>query len=127
MCKGSGGECCPHLTVLSVYTPQIGLEESPQRRHFFDCLDTLISKLPHKEIVIPCGDWNGHIGREGSAYKGADRGYGFGERNADGDRVLDFAAANDFVIWNFSFDKRDIHLIIYQSGNAKTQICSILL
>ena len=48
-------------------------------------------------------------------------------RNADGDRVLEFAVANDFVIGNTFFVKRDSHLITYQSGNAKTQIDFILL
>ena len=54
-------------------------------------------------------------------------GSGYGERNADGDRVLEFAVANDFVIGNTFFIKRDCHLITYQSGNAKTQIDFILL
>ena len=52
---------------------------------------------------------------------------GYGERNADGDRVLEFAVANNFVIGNTFFVKRDSHLITYQSGNAKTQIDFILL
>ena len=40
---------------------------------------------------------------------------------------LEFAVANDFVIGNTFFVKRDSHLITYQSGNAKTQIDFILL
>ena len=42
-------------------------------------------------------------------------------------RVLEFAVANDFVIGNTFFVKRNCHLITYQSGNAKTQIDFILL
>ena len=83
--------------------------------------------LPDKEIFIPCGDWNGHVGREAAGYEGVHGGSGYGERNADGDRVLEFAVANDFVIGNTFFVKRDSHLITYQSGNAKTQIDFILL
>ena len=41
-------------------------------------------------------------------------------------RVLEFAVANDFVIGNTFFVKRDSH-ITYQSRNAKTQIDFILL
>ena len=52
---------------------------------------------------------------------GVHGGSGYGERNADGDRVLEFAVANDFVIGNTS------HLITYQTGNAKTQIDFILM
>ena len=80
-----------------------------------------------KEIVIPCGDWNGHVGREAAGYEGVHGGSGYGERNADGDRALEFAVANYFVIGNTFFVKRDSRLITYQSGNAKTQIDFILL
>ena len=114
------------LTVLSVYAPQTGLEESTKDA-FYDSLQTVISELPDKEIVIPCGDWNGHVGREAAGYEGVHGGSGYGERNADGDRVLEFAVANDFVIGNTFFVKRDSHLITYPSGNAKTQIDFILL
>ena len=114
------------LTVLSVYAPQTGLEESTKDA-FYDSLQTVISELPDKEIVIPCGDWNGHVGQEAVGYEGVHGGSGYGERNVDGDRVLEFAVANDFVIGNTFFVKRDSHLITYQSGNAKTQIDFILL
>ena len=86
------------LTVLSVYAPQTGLEESTKDA-FYDSLQTVISELPDKEIVIPCGDWNGHVGREAAGYEGVHGGSGYGERNADGDRVLEFAVANDFVLF----------------------------
>ena len=56
------------LTVLSVYAPQTGLEEST-KDVFYDSLQTVISELQDKEIVIPCGDWNGHVGREAAGYK----------------------------------------------------------
>ena len=114
------------LMVLSVYAPQTGLEESTKDA-FYNSLQTVISELPDKEIVIPCGDWNGHVGREAAGYEGVHGGSGYGECNADGDRVLEFAVANDFVIGNTFFVKRDSHLITYQSGNAKTQIDFILL
>ena len=61
------------LTVLSVYAPQTGLEESTKDA-FYDSLQTVISELPDKEIVIPCGDWNGHVGREAAGYEGVHGG-----------------------------------------------------
>ena len=63
------------LTVLSVYAPQTGLEESTKDA-FYDSLQTVISELPDKEIVIPCGDWNGHVGREAAGYEGVHGGLG---------------------------------------------------
>ena len=72
------------LRVLSVYASQTGLEESTKDA-FYDSLQTVISELPDKEIVIPCGDWNGHVGREAAGYEGVHGGSGYGERNANGD------------------------------------------
>ena len=56
--------------------------------------------------LVPCGDWNGHVGREAAGYEGVHGGSGYGERNADGDRVLEFAVANDFVMEYFLCQKR---------------------
>ena len=106
------------LTVLSVYAPQTGSQkglrpfnplqriEESRKDAFYDSLQTVISELPDKEIVIPCGDWTGHVGREAAGYEGVRGGSGYGERNADGDRALEFAVANDFVIGNTFFVKR---------------------
>ena len=40
------------LMILSIYAPQTGLEESTKDA-FYDSLQTVISELPDKEIVIP--------------------------------------------------------------------------
>ena len=53
-------------------------------------------------ITIIFGGRVRHIGREAAWYEGVRGGYGYSERNPDGDRVLDFAVANDFVIGNSS-------------------------
>ena len=112
------------LTVLSVYAPQTGLEESTKDA-FYDSLQTVISELPDKGIVIPCGDWNGHVGREAAGYEGV--------------LVLGMVNIVQMVIESLNLLlqmilslgilslSRDRHLITYQSGNAKTQIDFILL
>ena len=104
------------LTILSVYVPQTRLEEATKDA-FYDCQQIVISKLPDKEIVTPCCEWNRHIGREATGCEGAHGGYGCGEHNASKDRMPDFAVTNDFLChWEF------YHFVTYQSGNAKTQI-----
>ena len=94
---------------MSVYAPQTGLQESTKDA-FYDSLQTVISEIPDKEIVIPCGDWNGHVGRESAGYEGAHGGSGYGERNADGDRVLDFAVANALSLGILSLSKERLAL-----------------
>ena len=109
------------LTVLSVYAPQTGLENNYKDK-FYDQLQTVFTSIANNEIIVSCGDWNGHVGRTAVGYEDIHGGFGFGELNDDGERILDFAVANDLAISNTFFCKRDNHLITYHSGSFKTQI-----
>ena len=48
-------------------------------------------------------------------------GQAIGKRNTEGERVLEFAFADELV-GNIWFKKEPKHLVTYQSGNAATQI-----
>ena len=101
------------MLLSQYYLPQTELEESTKDA-FYDCLQTIISKLPDKEVVISWGDWNGLIVKEAVGYEGVHGGYGYGERNADRDRVLVFAGTSDFVI-GYTF----IDFILLRKRNLK--------
>ena len=79
-------------------------------------------------IVIPCGDWNGHVGRAGTGYREVHGGMGYGrtEPDVEGGRILEYALAFDLLLGNTCFKKCDSHLITYKSGNIATQIDFIL-
>ena len=68
------------------------------------------------------GDWNGHVGSEGCGFEEVHGGKGFGVRNTEGERLLEFAVANEIVVGNTRFTKRESHLATYCSGIHKTQI-----
>ena len=112
-------------TFISLYAPQSGLPE-PEKDRFYDQLQSTVAKIPASEMLIIVGDWNGHVGVDADAYMEAHGGHGFGVRNAEGERVLEFAVANDLLIGNTLFKKRDSHLVTYSSGNHRTQIDYIL-
>ena len=66
----------------------------------------------------------------GGKKDGEDRvngGHGLGDRNAEGENVVDFAHAYDIVIANTYFCKRTSHLVTYSSGGKETQIDHILV
>lgn len=113
-------------SFLSVYAPQAGLGDADKDR-FYDQLRSVVAKTPASEILIPCGDWNGHVGVAAAGYESVHGGNGWGTRNAEGERVLEFAVSCDLVVGNTCFKKRASHLITYQSGGASTQIDYILL
>ena len=114
------------VSFLSVYAPQSGLAES-EKEKFYDLVQEVVSGLPESEMLFPCGDWNGHIGNSANGFEGAHGGFGYGDRNVDGERLLEFAVANNLAIGNSFFCKRDSHLITYESGSNKSMIDFILL
>ena len=115
------------VTFLSVYAPQSGLSDEVKDL-FFDQLRAVTARITASEFLIPCGDWNGHVGRAGTGYRELHSGMGYGRPKSDveGERILEYALASDLLLGNTCFKKRDSHLITYKSGNIATQIDFIL-
>lgn len=60
-------------------------------------------------------------------YKNMYGGFGFTERNEGGASTLDFAQYFGFMVANSGFPKREVHLDIFHSLEAKVQIDILLL
>ena len=112
-------------TLVNVYAPHQGRPEA-EKDHFYDQLNAVVDKIPLSEVLIPGGDWNGHVGRAADGFEEVHGGFGYGERHDEGVRLLDFAVAHDPVIGNTLFKKRNSHLITYASGDHETQVDNIL-
>ena len=115
------------LCSLSVYAPQCGLSDSVKDL-FYDQLRAVTAMIPASEFLIPCGDWNGHVGSTGSGYKDVYGGYWYGKPDPDseGERILEYALAYDLILCNTCFKKLDSHFITYRSSNTATQIDFVL-
>ena len=113
-------------TFISVYAPQVNLKD-PEKDSFYEALMATVAKVDDKKLLIIAGDLNGHVGRSSEGYEGIHGGRGYGNRNKEGDRILEFGNATDMVVLNTMFDKRDSRLITYQSGGHSTQIDYILI
>lgn len=87
----------------------------------------MVSSVPIAEKLFIGRELNGHIG---SSIVGFERvhggGFGYGSRNQEGERVLDFALAYDLFVANSCFRKRASHLVTFQSGLHCSQIDFIL-
>ncbi|XP_046970418.1 craniofacial development protein 2-like [Vanessa cardui] len=105
------------LNLISVYAPQSGCEESVKEK-FWEDFDCLLMDLQDNEEVYVGGDFNGHVGKESDGYERVHGGLGFGNRNADGEALLQAACAFDLAITNTWFKKKEEHLIT----NHATQI-----
>ena len=69
---------------------------------FFDQLRAVTARIPASEFLIPCGDWNSHVGRAGTGYREVHGGMGYGRPKPDveGERILEYALAFDLLLGN---------------------------
>ena len=110
---------------VSVYATQANLSEGVKDQ-FYYALQSTIARVSTSEQLIINRDWNGYIGSHSTAFEDVHGGQALGKRNHEGERLLEFAVANELVIGNSWFKKRFEHLVTYQSGDYKTQIDYIL-
>ena len=55
--------------------------------------------------VIVGGDMNGHVGQVANGFHEAHRNFGYGTRNPEGERILEFAKAMGYVVTSTLFKK----------------------
>ena len=72
-------------------------------------------------------DFNSHVGCSFKGYSGVHGGFGYGERNREGKRLLELADSFDMVIGNTYFKKDHENLISYKSGRHATAVDYILM
>ena len=113
------------FSFFSLYAPQVGRPEA-QKVSFYDQLQAATLTIPSAEMTFHLGDWNGHVGAAAGGYENVHGGRGYGDRNTEGERILEFATANDLLIGNTLFIKRESHLVTFQSAGRKTQIDYVL-
>ena len=85
----------------------------------------LVSCIPQNEMVLLPGDMNEHIGNV--SYDGMHGSFGYGCRNTDGYRILEFADGLNLVICNTLFMKQESQLVTYAAGPVKACQLIILL
>jgi len=90
------GDCL--LNVFTVYAPHSGKPDE-EKESFWNKVFHLVSCIPQNEMVVFAADMNGHIGSRNVGYEGTHGGFGYGSRNADGSRILEFADGLNRLHW----------------------------
>ena len=108
------------LNVFSVYAPHSGRPDEC----FWNEVFHLVSCIPQNEMVVFAGDMNGHVGSSNDGYDGTHGGFGYGSRNADGSRILEFA---DGLNCNTLFTKQEAKLVTYVAGPVKSTVDYIMV
>ena len=112
--------------IISAYAPQAG-RSADDKDQFWDKIIVVMSGIPQDEAIILGGDLNGHVGRDPGGFDGVHGGQGYGVRNVEGERILEFGDALELVVCNTFFKKDKAKLITYNSGGCKSTIDYIMV
>ncbi|KAJ4809245.1 hypothetical protein LUZ62_021811 [Rhynchospora pubera] len=86
----------------------------------------MIRSVPTTEKLFIGGDFNGHVGETSGGFERVHGGFGYGDRNQEGEDFLNLAIAYDLMIANTFFRKRQSHLVTFSSAQHFSQIDFVL-
>jgi hypothetical protein len=109
------------VNIISAYAPQVGLDDLTKEQ-FWEQMDDVVQEIPCGEKLFIGGDFNGHVGVQRQGYEKVHGGFGFGDLNEGGRRILNFAVTADLIVGNTLYKKREEHLITFKSGANRSQI-----
>ena len=107
------------MTVISVYTPQVGCLREEKYKFWTD-LDEVVESIPKEERVVIGADFNGHVVEGNRGDENVMGRYGDKARNAEGQMVVDFATRMEMAVVNTYFEKMEEHRVTYKSGGRST-------
>jgi len=114
------------VNLVCAYAPQVG-RSMEEKEAFLMLFSKMVSDVNGKERLIVCGDFNCHVGDGVGGYEGVHGGSGFGERNLEGEMMLDVAEAMELVVANTCFRKRDNQKVTFESGGARTVVDYVMV
>ena len=105
---------CKHnnMTIFVVYAPTNEAEET-EKDKFYQSLQSAIEKVPKRDVVIFLGDFNARVGKERKGCEKVLGSFGYGERNGNGEKLLEFSAFNGLKVASTWFQHKDIHKVTW--------------
>ena len=85
---------------------------------FYDDLERAIAPTPKKDVLILTGDWNAKVGCDNTGWEGVMGHYGYGTRNEQGERLLEFAAGHNLLICNTRFQQKPNRKWTWEAPNG---------
>jgi len=114
------------VTCICAHAPQAG-RSAEEKDSFWDQMISVTGSIPASELIVVGGDLNGHVGTNVDGYDAVHGEYGFGERNADGEQILEFCDAVELIVTNTCFKRQKNELATYVSGDTVSAIDYLLL
>lgn len=112
--------------IISAYAPQQGCSQE-EKTEFWNQLEEALRKVTGREELIVAGDLNGHVGRERVGYERWHGGETLGQRNYEGESILEITRMYDLMISNTFFRQKDEHLLTLRNGIYSSVIDYIMV
>ena len=94
-----------------------------EKEGFYELMDKVVTS----ENVFVGGDFNGHVGSDVGGFGEVHGGFGIGQINDGGIRLLGWAVRKGLRLMNTCFQKRKSLLVTFRSGQTETIIDYILV
>lgn len=118
------------VNIVQLYAPTSEADEDTVEE-FYRTIETTISKIPNKEILILMGDYNAKVGSTlaDNHIRTVVGRHGIGTRNERGERLIQFSIDNKLTIANTIFTQHKRRLYTWRSpdGKYKNQIDYVLI
>ncbi|CAF1656013.1 unnamed protein product, partial [Adineta ricciae] len=113
-----------NVTIITVYSPvnpNGNKTAATASDKFYNDLQQTLSTVPSKDLLLITGDFNARIGKQQNYTSNNVVGpHTTDHINENGQRLVDFCAANDLIITNTFFQYRSIHQTTWMHpGNKK--------
>ena len=108
------------LSLIQVYAPQQG-RPTDEKEEFYNCLQEVYEGVVCRENIIVLGDLNGHVGRERIGIQNVIGAFSIGNKNVEGERIIDFCVVNSLSIMNTFYCHQDSHKWTWYRWNSARQ------
>ena len=104
------------LHIICVYAPTASdtLSDTKESVDFNDCVSTLISNIPSRDLQIVCGDFNAPLQRDGHRVKNS-----CGIPTVNSDLLSQFIEANDLIPMNGYLSQKTNQLHTFRGPNER--------
>ncbi|XP_063860698.1 craniofacial development protein 2-like [Scylla paramamosain] len=92
-----------------------------EKEQFYETLQEMTETIRHHENVIVMGDMNGHVGQNRDGVEHVIGEFSIGERNQEGERIIDYCVMNNMSIMNTYYKHQESHKWTWYRWNAAQQ------
>ena len=109
-----------NIKLIQCYAPKNDREDT-HKDAFHQQLQEEVDVIPRHDLTIVTGDLNAKVGSDNMYCDRAMGMHGFGTRNENGERLIDFCSMNNIVTGGTLFPYQDIHKLTWCSPNGRSE------